>query len=318
MVGNIRDRGEAGAGAVGEHAQAAFARLRQREHRVVHAVIDAAAGHVVERAGGILVAHLDRLDPGDGLVHLAHDDAGGGGAGVACGAAVGAHGGGERRHAGVGRLRVDREHEGLAVEGGGEPERFDDVDRGRLEQVHLRGGGAAGAEIERVAIRPGARRVLDRNGAVGAGLVFDDDGAAGERADFFGEEAGEHVGAAAGREAGDEMEVLIRIVLRARGRGGEPGCGEREDRARCDGHPPRSRAGNPGAPASDGPCSPPCRGFLHCAPKWGALGESSRGVETGQWGRRRGFCRLRSGRLNCGAPLYDALRSTESACMPCR
>ena len=41
----------------------ALALLRERKHRIMHAVVDAAARHVVERARGVLVAHLDRARP---------------------------------------------------------------------------------------------------------------------------------------------------------------------------------------------------------------------------------------------------------------
>jgi hypothetical protein len=71
-----------------------------------------------------------------------------------------------------------------------------------------------GAAVDRVAVGLRLRRILDRDGTRGADLVLDQDGAAGDWAQFFGEVAGDDVGAAAGRKTGYEMDVRIGIGLR--------------------------------------------------------------------------------------------------------
>ena len=72
---------------------------------------------------------------------------------------------------------------------------------------------------DRVAVRLGAHGVLGRDIAQRAELVLDDDVASRERADLFGKEPHDRVGAAAGAEGADEMDILIRVALRAGGPG---------------------------------------------------------------------------------------------------
>ena len=52
-----------------------------------------------------------------------------------------------------------------------------------------------------------------RNIAAGAGLVFDENDAACDHAQAFGEKPHQHIGAAARRKRADEMDVLTGILL---------------------------------------------------------------------------------------------------------
>ena len=226
-------------------AQAARARLRQREHRVHHAVVEPAAREVVDAVVGGAVRHLDRGDAGRLLVQVAHHLAGGVGLRVARLVALLLHRRGELGERLVRAIGRHHHHERLLVEGRDHLQVLHRIERPALEQVLVGGDGGGGVDVHGVAVGLGARRELGRDIAGGADLVFHDHGAAGERAQLFRKIAHQHVGAASGREAADEADVLGRIVLRARRRcAGERGEAERHDGGRrcpccpCHGFPP--------------------------------------------------------------------------------
>ena len=72
-------------------------------------------------------------------------------------------------------------------------------------------------DVDRIAVRLGARRILGRDVAVGSGLVLHDHRLAGGDAQLLGEVTHQHVGAAAGRERADHMDLVARIIIRPRG-----------------------------------------------------------------------------------------------------
>src|SRR5204862_6269192 len=117
------------------------------------------------------------------------------------------HRGGQVRHGLVRALDVDGEHEGEIAGGGGDGKRLADVHRGILEQVHAGGDGGAGEGIEHVPVGLGAGDELGRDIAVGADLVLDHYGAAGDRPQLFGEVAHENIRTAARRKSADQPDI---------------------------------------------------------------------------------------------------------------
>ena len=233
MVGRSGADASRVADATARIAQPPLARLRQREHRVVAAEINRAARHVVELVLRHAVIDLDRRKVRRLLVERAHDQARIRRRPIARLVAARAQMRGQRLQGLPRPARVDRQHEGLPVDGRGNLELARGIDRIVADQVDVGGHRVAGVNEDGVAVGPGAHRVFGGDVAAGAGLVLDQHGAAGERAQFLGKITHHHVGAAARRERADEVDVLGRIGLGAGGGGAEQG-GE-QDECREDG-----------------------------------------------------------------------------------
>ena len=87
------------------------------------------------------------------------------------------------------------------------------------------------ADVDRVAIRRGARDTTDRDRAAGAADILDDDALSERRAHALGQNARGDIGRAAGRERNDQGDLLVRIVLRLRA--GDAGHGNDSGNERC-------------------------------------------------------------------------------------
>ena len=96
--------------------------------------------------------------------------------------------------------------------------------------------GALEADQHGQAVRRRFRDIVRRQHAVGAGLVFHDDGRAAVFLDLLREHAGEDVGHAAGLGRHDDADRLVGKVLAARRRK------RQQDRARSHGEPERRDA----------------------------------------------------------------------------
>ena len=130
---------------------------------------------------------------------------------------------GERRNVGRGREKEDRNV----------GERGDDLHVPLVVDLHLlreqdrrQSVGGNVADHQRVAVGPGARHLLDRDDAGGAGLVLDEDALPEALPQLLGIEARDHVGQAAGRIGHDDPDRLrwIGALCRCRRHDGREKC----------------------------------------------------------------------------------------------